>query len=315
MSARGHSRHFERATLTSGLPLRTDINAPTRLVRFVPTAEGGDLFDHLVGQQLERVRHGEAEGSGGLEINDQFVLERELNGQIARICAPQNLVNIGRGRSRPLQLIDTIRDQTAALSIDAKRIDRRQIEAGRQTNNEIAARRCQRARRHDEATTLLSKIRQYSFDVVGVAYLGRRNSYPHLRSSGLNHPQKSYVWRDFRNMHDSNTAQSRRYLVEIGEPFPADWGLEIVKACNFSSGMMQVRDETASDRIGYPSEDHRNRPRDIQCCRHYRICRSKDHIRREPYDFLRHAVHPLLAFTAEPVVEPDVTALCPAEIL
>jgi hypothetical protein len=36
MSLLGHSRHFERATLTSGLPLRTDINAPTRLVRFVP---------------------------------------------------------------------------------------------------------------------------------------------------------------------------------------------------------------------------------------------------------------------------------------
>ena len=53
----------------------------------------------------------------------------------------------------------------------------------------------------------------------------------------------------------------------------------------------------------------------FQCCRHYRICRSKDHIRREPYDFLRHAVHSLLAFTAEPVVEPDVMALCPAEIL
>jgi hypothetical protein len=35
----GHSRHFERATLTSGLPLRTDINAPTRLVRFVPDPE------------------------------------------------------------------------------------------------------------------------------------------------------------------------------------------------------------------------------------------------------------------------------------
>ena len=53
--------------------------------RFGSTAEVGDLFDHLVGQQLERVRHGEAEGGGGLEINDQFVFERELNGQIARI--------------------------------------------------------------------------------------------------------------------------------------------------------------------------------------------------------------------------------------
>ena len=82
--------------------------------RFVPTAEVATLFDHLVGQQLERVRHGEAEDGGGLEINDQLVFERELNGQIARICASQNLVNIRRGRSRLLQLIDAIRDQTAA---------------------------------------------------------------------------------------------------------------------------------------------------------------------------------------------------------
>src|ERR1035437_3457723 len=164
------------------------------------------LFDHLVGQQLERARHGETEGSGGLEINDEFVFERELDGQIARICASQNLVNIGCGRSRLLQLIDAIRDQTAALGIEAKRIDRRQIEAGRQTNNEIAARRRQRARRHDQATALLSESRQYSFDVVGSAYLGRRNSYPHLRGNGLDHTQKSYVRSDFRNMHDGNTA-------------------------------------------------------------------------------------------------------------
>ena len=56
-----------------------------RIGRFVPRAEVGDLFDYLVGQQLERVRHGEAEGGGGLEINDQLVFGRKLNGQIARI--------------------------------------------------------------------------------------------------------------------------------------------------------------------------------------------------------------------------------------
>jgi hypothetical protein len=78
------------------------------LQHYLPRAEVGDLFDYLVGQQLERGRHGEAEGAGGLEVNDQLVFERELNGQIARICASQNLINIGRGRSRLLQLIDTI---------------------------------------------------------------------------------------------------------------------------------------------------------------------------------------------------------------
>jgi hypothetical protein len=39
MSAAGPSRHFERATLTSGLPPRTEINRPARLVRFVPNCD------------------------------------------------------------------------------------------------------------------------------------------------------------------------------------------------------------------------------------------------------------------------------------
>ncbi len=46
MSQMGHSRHFERATLTSGLPPRTDINRPARLVRFVP---GTDIATHKLG--------------------------------------------------------------------------------------------------------------------------------------------------------------------------------------------------------------------------------------------------------------------------
>jgi len=39
MSGLGQSRHFKRATLTSGLPPQTDIKRPARLVRFVPEAE------------------------------------------------------------------------------------------------------------------------------------------------------------------------------------------------------------------------------------------------------------------------------------
>jgi hypothetical protein len=51
------------------------------------TRQKSSLFDHLVGEQLERVGYSEAEGCGGLEINDEFVFERELHWQIARICA------------------------------------------------------------------------------------------------------------------------------------------------------------------------------------------------------------------------------------
>lgn len=96
--------------------------------------------------------------------------------------------------------------------------------------NKIAARRRQCARCHNKAATLLFEIRQYSFDIVGIAYLSRPNSNPHLRGSRLDDTQKGHVRGDFWNMQDSNAAQPRRDLVEIGEPFPADCRLKIVKA-------------------------------------------------------------------------------------
>jgi hypothetical protein len=59
-----------RRQITSGLPPKAEIFGVGQHVSNVPRAEVGHLFDHLVGQQLERVRHGETEGGGGLEIND-----------------------------------------------------------------------------------------------------------------------------------------------------------------------------------------------------------------------------------------------------
>src|SRR3979411_247368 len=79
------------------------------------------LFDHMVGEQLERIGHGEAKGCCGLEINDEFIFERELNRQIARICASQNLVYVRRGRSRLLKLIEATREQSTALRVEAGR--------------------------------------------------------------------------------------------------------------------------------------------------------------------------------------------------
>jgi hypothetical protein len=43
-----------------------------RDVRFVPKADIGWLFDHLVGAAEQRQRHGETEHSGGLRIDDQL---------------------------------------------------------------------------------------------------------------------------------------------------------------------------------------------------------------------------------------------------
>jgi hypothetical protein len=43
------------------------------------------LFDHLVGAGEQRVRHGEAERFGGLEVDDQLVFGRGLHRELSRL--------------------------------------------------------------------------------------------------------------------------------------------------------------------------------------------------------------------------------------
>src|SRR3954447_24544138 len=70
----------------SALSRSTDINRPTRLVRFVPITDVGRfvpsipevncLLDHLIGSREERRRHAKAKGVGGLEVDHQLELGR-----------------------------------------------------------------------------------------------------------------------------------------------------------------------------------------------------------------------------------------------
>jgi len=113
---------------------------------------------------------------------------------------------------------------------------------------------------------LLAESRYHSLDVGRIADLGCSHCYPHLRGNCFDHAQKGHIRSDFRNVHDSNMAYGGRDLAEISQPFPANCRLEIVEACNFSSGMRQVRDETASNWIGHPGEHDGDGARGVQCC-------------------------------------------------
>src|SRR6478672_8377808 len=121
------------------------------------TSDCAASLDHPIGEQLQRVGHGEAKGCGGFEIDDKLVSERELNRQITWACAPQDPIDVRCCRSHELELIDPIGHQTSTLGIEAERIDRGQAVSGRQCDNEVALCRRQRARRYDQAAALLSE--------------------------------------------------------------------------------------------------------------------------------------------------------------
>jgi hypothetical protein len=54
------------------------------------------LFNDLVGALFEKKRYVQAKSFRGLEIDHQVELEGNLDGKLARLCAPQDAISIGR---------------------------------------------------------------------------------------------------------------------------------------------------------------------------------------------------------------------------
>ena len=72
MSALGQKQTFRSAIVMSALPLEADMCGAKAKVRFVPRADIGTLFDHLVGaRRCNGAGHVQAERLGGLQVDDR----------------------------------------------------------------------------------------------------------------------------------------------------------------------------------------------------------------------------------------------------
>ena len=71
------------------------------------------LFDHLVGSGEQRLRHVEPEGLRGFEVDHQLVLGWRLHGEIARLLALENAIDIARRVSELVDSIRTVGNQSA----------------------------------------------------------------------------------------------------------------------------------------------------------------------------------------------------------
>src|SRR3974390_770010 len=69
------------ATLASGRPA-TALPRPDSHRLIAPALAGAFSLDHLVGTQQDRLRHGEAERLGGLEIDHQLEFGRKFDRQV-----------------------------------------------------------------------------------------------------------------------------------------------------------------------------------------------------------------------------------------
>ena len=82
--------------------------------------QGSSLFDHLVGALLQQPRHVDAQRLGGLEIDHQLELDRELHRKLARSLAFENSVGVGSGASVVVGNVVSVRQQPAA-SVKARK--------------------------------------------------------------------------------------------------------------------------------------------------------------------------------------------------
>src|SRR6266481_9808943 len=70
-------------------------------------------IDHLIRPLEERLRDRQAEGLGGLEVDQEFKLRGLLDGQVARFGAVKDSIHIGGGPTGLIGNAGPIRDKAA----------------------------------------------------------------------------------------------------------------------------------------------------------------------------------------------------------
>src|SRR5262245_55677656 len=88
------------------------------------------LFDHLISTAEQRLRDGNAEPLGGLEVDDKLVFGRRLHRQVSRLLALEDAINVLSCSAVGVNRIRAIGHQAAACGEDTKEINRGQTVPG-----------------------------------------------------------------------------------------------------------------------------------------------------------------------------------------
>src|SRR6266853_2068018 len=96
---------------------------------------GGSLLDHVVGAQQDRSRHRKAERLGGLEVDSHLKFDRPLNGQVGRLRATENAIDIEGGAKPYIQQVRSVGKQTAGSGNEFSPIDGWHVVSGCQHYN------------------------------------------------------------------------------------------------------------------------------------------------------------------------------------
>ena len=183
MSALGQKRTYALQQPMSALPpiATAKANSRKRSFRFIPKADMcsakcnvcftpiadiGRLFDHLVGDGEQLVRHGEAERLRRLHVQRHLELDRQLNRKLRWIGATENPIDVGRGAANYIAHVRSIRQEAAVLDIEGVAIHSGHVVPRRQRNDRRPMVDRKDTRRHDEPAARLAAEPGYDgFDI------------------------------------------------------------------------------------------------------------------------------------------------------
>src|SRR5262249_28632316 len=97
----------------------------------------GDPYS-ITSSARARLRHGQAEGLGGLEIDDELEPGRQLDRQLARLGTIEDAIDIGGRTPVAVGEVLAVADQSSGLYVLPEREDRRQPVLERELRDSLA---------------------------------------------------------------------------------------------------------------------------------------------------------------------------------
>ena len=103
------------------------------MIHFAGTSRAA-LFDHLIGGDEQRLRHGQAEYTGGLVIDDELELARLHDRQVGGLRTLEDAAGIGAGLTICVDKVGSVAYQATGFDKVAQRIRRGDRVARRQVD-------------------------------------------------------------------------------------------------------------------------------------------------------------------------------------
>jgi hypothetical protein len=92
-------------------------------------------FDHLVGAGEKHWRHGKAECTRGLRVDDELELGRLLDRKIGGLLTLEDAIDVAGRAPVLVNFIRSVGDQAAIGDVKANGVDRCQLVLGRERND------------------------------------------------------------------------------------------------------------------------------------------------------------------------------------